>query len=69
MQHENLQGQGIAETDYIMYSHNCNIIINSLLVPLYNGDTQESNMGENLRQAWNTNMYSKQQVVQCNTTT
>ena len=26
------------------------IIINSLLIPLYKGDTQESNMGENLRQ-------------------
>ena len=69
MQHENLQGQDIAETDYTMYSHKYSNIINSLLVPLYNGDTQEGNMGENLRQAWNTNMYLKQQVVQSNTRT
>ena len=31
-----------------------NKVLQAMLVPLYNSDTQESNTGENLRQVWNT---------------
>ena len=29
-------------------------VLHAMLVPLDNGDTQDSNMGENVRQVWNT---------------
>ena len=73
MQHENLQGQRMADTDYVMCSHNdsnyhqqegcmqcleggwiranplhavVSKVLQAMMVPLYNGDTQESRKPE-----------------------
>ena len=36
-----------------------------MLVPLYNGDIQESNMGENLIEVWNTYTYGTKVCSTC----